>query len=73
MFRPQVGDIVLHKLKGFPLRPCRITGFSEDEKEHPELDLWRILEYSGHLIILLFKGQGHLNFAKHLKGEEGPF
>ena len=47
MFRPQVGDIVLHKLKGFPLRPCRITGFSEDEKEHPpsEILIFQALRY----------------------------
>ena len=35
MFRPQVSDIVLQKLKGFPLRPYHITGFSEEGKEHP--------------------------------------
>ena len=39
MFRPQVGHIVLHKLKGFPLRPCRITGFSEEGKEHPPSEI----------------------------------
>ena len=50
MFRPQVGDIVLHKLKGFPLRPCRITGFSEDEKEHPPSE---ILNFYGEFLNIL--------------------
>ena len=51
--------------------PYQVLGLERSGRErtssfrNSELDLWRILEYSGHLIILLFKGP--FKFCKTFK------
>ena len=76
MFIPQVGDIVLHKLKEFETVSYATMShhwiFWGRERtssiRNSELDLWRILEYSGHLIILPFKGPKLIYFGSNDEG-----